>query len=155
MARISIAAAVVAAWALAAGCGGPNEESRGQPVPIVSVTELLAEDRGGLLSVHVDDFRGCPTAFSVKAMETSEEIRLTARPFRGDDHQCAEVPTVPLERPVGKRRIVDATRNLAAITVQGEELRDPCEGQDSCFVGYLGDGPEGRTFLFELAGETG
>ncbi len=151
MVRLASAASVLAAMALAAGCTGADAGPGVKPVPIASVTEVAAFSGGGLLSVHVDDFRGCPTAFSVAADETAEEIRLTAGAFKGENHECGQAPTVALKSPVGNRRIIDATHGLPATTVIGEQLKEPCEGVDRCFS-FSEDGlPQGRTFRFVLA----
>lgn len=151
MARFAAAASVLAALALAAGCTESDAEPPASLVPISSVTEIAPSSGGGMLSVVVDDFRGCPTAFVVSAEETTAEVRLTATAYRGQHRECDELPTVALERPVGSRRIVDTASGHSATGGTGEELKDLCAGQDPCFA--LTEGvPQGRTFLIAPPG---
>lgn len=142
----------VVGGALALGaCGSGPEEPAGEPVPIVAVTELASFSAGGLLSVLVDDYRGCPTAFAATAVETPDEVRLTARAFRGTEHACAEPPTVALKASIGARQIVDVVSGLTADSVTGKALVDPCVGQQPC--AWAGEERrKGRTFGFGTSG---
>jgi hypothetical protein len=151
MVRVVGATSVLVALALTAGCTSSHAEPAAPPVPIASVTEIAAFGEGWVLSVQVDDFRGCPTAFAVKADESADEIRLTASAFKGENHECGKIPTVSLESPVGTRRIVDASRGVATNSQTGDPLKDACQAvPDHCLVVYT-ERPQGRTFSFDLA----